>query len=107
MRTPDPPGMREPPHEADRGRDHCRRRLARLLRPRPRGGRDDLGRANPPEGPWGDSSIVMGAASSGEPTMTFRRSLGGKSYSMEMRMFVADDGVPVLVFEDQAGVRRY
>ncbi len=54
-----------------------------------------------------DSSIAMGASVNGDPAITLQRTLNGKAYSMEMRMFVADDGVPVLIFADQEGTRRY
>src|SRR4051794_17813404 len=36
-----------------------------------------------------DSGIAMGTSPDGEPAITFRRTLNGKEYSMEMRMFVA------------------
>jgi len=55
----------------------------------------------------GEAGVTIGTSDSGEPVIAMKRTINGKPYSMNLRMFVADDGVPVLLFEDQEGIRRY
>lgn len=55
----------------------------------------------------GKSGFDMGVNPDGEPMLTFRRTADAKRFAMELRMLVAGDGVPVLVFVDQDGTQRY
>ena len=59
------------------------------------------------QGEDGKPSLSMGRGPEGEPTLTFYNNQEGKEARMNMRMFVAEDGIPVLLFVDQTGSIRY
>jgi hypothetical protein len=59
------------------------------------------------QGEDGKPSIAMGRGPDGDPTLTFYKKREGTEAHMSMRMFVAEDGIPVLLFGDQTGQIRY
>lgn len=59
------------------------------------------------QGEDGKPSIAMGRGPDGDPTLTFFKKRGAIEAHMTMKMFVAGDGVPVLLFVDQTGTTRY
>ena len=60
------------------------------------------------QGEDGKPSISMGRGPEGDPTLTFyKKNQDGTEARMNMRMYVAEDGVPVLIFVDQTGQIRY
>lgn len=59
------------------------------------------------QGEDGKPTISMGRSPEGEPILTFHKDHEGTEARMTLRMFVADDGVPVLLFVDQSGQIRY
>jgi hypothetical protein len=60
------------------------------------------------QGEDGKPSISMGRGPEGDPTLTFyKKNQDGTEARMNMRMYVAEDGIPVLIFVDQTGQIRY
>jgi hypothetical protein len=49
----------------------------------------------------------MGTAEGGRPAITLQRTLQRETSSIQLQLFVAADGDPVLTFVDQAGRPRY
>jgi hypothetical protein len=51
----------------------------------------------------GKSSITLGIAPNGDPTIAFRKQFGGQDKTMKCAMYVARDGTPVWVVLNPAG----
>ena len=51
----------------------------------------------------GKSSITLGIAPNGDPTIAFRKQFGGQDKTMKCAMYVAGDGNPVWVVLNQNG----
>jgi hypothetical protein len=51
----------------------------------------------------GKSSITLGIAQNGDPTIVFRKQFAGQDKTIRLAMYVARDGVPVWLVLNQSG----